>query len=759
MDEQNKSIKTETVSYKELIYFKEEIFHSLKQFEKKVMEKTKESLGQFDLKINDLKTLINKYKNDTNIFLSKDDFQEEKKDIINKTTNKKMFDEKFTAIDIQISAIRKDMSESNFKYDKIFIDQLTLPGIIGNKCKYKSIKDYIKQNIDDMSNVSTMNLKSMSDLKSTKGKLENRIKDFSLQIDSQKQQLIHTINLKIAELNEKLDDRFVVIEGNIKKIITGEPIEIKSSSNDLTKTNTTQIYKFNDMNTVKKELIDKMKETNEKTKKMDLTVLREIEVVKSEFNYVKKTLYELAKVLMMELENGEGFNQNKNEIINNFMEKTKILVKESSNSSRNKNIKREKTIIPKRKELSNNRIYNDHFKGYIRMKTGAFNNFTKKMSFAFNQNEYSRRFSKDIDINDNNLTDVKFNFINKFEGNNPFPSRHNEKTKTQRIKNSSNLKMELKTDSIISTINENVDNKNEKEKKNIIKPILKQNTIINIPNKENNEKDSDNENESSQITNNNNGNIDNKNKNNNDEKISIEDISKNISNNSNKNKNNVIIIKKPINENNSINNNTMSTSYNKLSINTNNSENKIIKINDNKSLSSNQSPFIYKYHQRKNNTNKSYNNNRLIEKRSEFNHESNSISSIKDSNVTNPSSFKRFQMPFKLQKNIRNSHEKLISTLESVPDNEIIDMPLIPFNRNVLEIDSNKSGIEKKILELEFFTKKKFDELVNEIKNFIPIHFNSYIRDYKIITSPFNKRKAKSNHSSLEKEHYFYSQF
>ena len=42
MDEQNKSIKTETVSYKELIYFKEEIFHSLKQFEKKVMEKTKE---------------------------------------------------------------------------------------------------------------------------------------------------------------------------------------------------------------------------------------------------------------------------------------------------------------------------------------------------------------------------------------------------------------------------------------------------------------------------------------------------------------------------------------------------------------------------------------------------------------------------------------------------------------------------------------------------------------------------------------------
>ena len=755
MDEQNKSIKTETVSYKELIYFKEEIFSSLKQFEKKIMEKTKESLEQFDLKIKDLKTLLNQYQNETNIFLTKEDFQEEKKDIINQATNKKMFDEKFTAIDIQISALRKDMSESNFKYDKIFIDQLTLPGIIGNKCKYKSIKDYIKQNIDDMSNVSTMNLKAMSEIKSTKGKLENRIKEFNFQIDSQKQQLIHTINLKIAELNEKLDDRFVIIEGTIKKMITGEPIEIKSSNNnDLVKNNPTQLFTFKGINKGKKEFSEEMNETNEKSKKKEITFYREIEVFKSEFNYVKKTLYELAKVLMMELENGEGFNQNKNEIINNFYEKTKLLVKESSNSSRNKKITREKTLIPKRKEISNLRIHHEHLKSYIRMQTGAFNNFPKKSSLALTQNDNIRRFSRDIDVNENNLIDMKFNIMNKSEGNNLLFLRQNQRTKTQRSKLSSNLKMELRNDSI-STIN-NMDEKNEKEKKNIIKPILKQNTILNIPNKVNKENDKDKENESSQIINN--GNIENKNIINKEEKIIIDDASKN--NNANKNNNNIPILKNPINENNSINHNTLSTSLNKVSINTNNSEKKIVTINDSKALSSNQSPFIYKFQQRKMiTTNKSYNNNRLIGKQLEFNHESNSISSIKDPSMTNPSSFKKLQMPFKLKKNVQNSHERLISTLESVPDSEIIDMPLIPFNKNVLEIDSNKSSIEKKLIELEFFTKKKFDELVNEIKNFIPIHFNSYIRDYKIIKSPFNKRKIESNHTSLNKEQYFYSQF
>ena len=66
--------------------------------------------------------------------------------------------------------------------------------------------------------------------------------------------------------------------------------------------------------------------------------------------------------------------------------------------------------------------------------------------------------------------------------------------------------------------------------------------------------------------------------------------------------------------------------------------------------------------------------------------------------------------------------------------------------------EKKKSVVEKKIIELEFFTKKKFDELVNEIKNFIPIHFNSYIRDYKIIESPVKKRNFRQ--ISFEKNEY-----
>ena len=139
MEEQSK--KNEYLSFKELLYFKEEIFHTLKEFEKKISEKTKESLVQFNTKIEETNLLINKYKNETNIFLTKDDFEEEKKGIITKATNKKLFDEKFSEFDIRISALNKEIGEACFKYDKIFINQLTLPGIIGEHCKW--IKQWV----------------------------------------------------------------------------------------------------------------------------------------------------------------------------------------------------------------------------------------------------------------------------------------------------------------------------------------------------------------------------------------------------------------------------------------------------------------------------------------------------------------------------------------------------------------------------------------------------------------------------------------
>ena len=96
---------------------------------------------------------------------------------------------------------------------------MTLPGIIGDGCKFKSIKDYIKQNIEELSVINNTNQKTLSDIRMNRAKFENRIKEFNYQIEKDKQTLNHNLNLRIAQFEEKLNERFVPIEGDIKKLM------------------------------------------------------------------------------------------------------------------------------------------------------------------------------------------------------------------------------------------------------------------------------------------------------------------------------------------------------------------------------------------------------------------------------------------------------------------------------------------------------------------------------------------------------------
>ena len=72
-----------------------------------------------------------------------------------------------------------------------------------------------------------------------------------------------------------------------------------------------------------------------------------------------------------------------------------------------------------------------------------------------------------------------------------------------------------------------------------------------------------------------------------------------------------------------------------------------------------------------------------------------------------------------------------IKSTRYVKDEEIIDRPLL-LDMNVFNVEKKKGNLENRLMELEYFTKKKLDELVKEIKIFIPIHFNSYIKNYSV---------------------------
>ncbi len=832
MEEQSK--KNEYLSFKELLYFKEEIFHTLKEFEKKISEKTKESLVQFNTKIEETNLLINKYKNETNIFLTKEDFQKEKKEIIKESSNLKYFNDKFNELEIQISALRKDFNDSCFKYDKIFIDQLTLPGIIGEKCKYKGVRDYIKHNIDEMSRITSLNQKNISDIKLNKAKLEDRITEFKYYIESNKQQLNHAVNLKIAQFEEKIKDKFLLIENDIKNLNSGQPIKIKNNEvNNQIDVNKEAARNFN-FNQIKNELNDKMKETLEKSKQMNLTVIRENEVTNYEVNKLKTIVLELSKILTEKLEEGED-----NKIIKEFIDKTKNEIKEKKRNL----LENSSFFITKRKNTSigkeENNEYSKHFFDH-KMKT----NLPKSSAINLNAKLHSSKtlqadFKDDgFIIGKGNIFDLHLNLMNKKEKTSSLYLRQNNaKKKTGKSENTS-IVLDLN-----SSVSINNENNNFQENINVLKPSLKQSNILNndTKNKEKSNEKIDKINskieiiyddENNKIEKNNisqkkikfddeNNKIGKNNISQNQVKIDDENnkteknnISQNQvkfdDENNKKEKNN--ISQKQIkfdNENNKIEkNNNISQNKIKFDDENNNKEKtndvsqKQIKfkeelennINKNTNLN-NRNKYNSEDNFRYNINNKNIEENNVIKNKKNFStlvineyqnlntnqktqksnqnriknvlkkneNKSEQIKNIRKNSPifrpasTNPNSLRsKLNNPFNYKtNNITELNDKTIV----VPDNKIIDMPLIPFNKSILEIEKNKSYLEKRLIELEFFTKKKFDELVNEIKIFIPIHFNSYIKDYSLINSTLSKKKNKTKQITLETDLLFHNKY
>jgi len=60
--------------------------------------------------------------------------------------NSKKSTDQITSIEIKLNALQKDYSSSCYKYDKIYLENLHIPGTLGEFCKYKNLREYVEVN-------------------------------------------------------------------------------------------------------------------------------------------------------------------------------------------------------------------------------------------------------------------------------------------------------------------------------------------------------------------------------------------------------------------------------------------------------------------------------------------------------------------------------------------------------------------------------------------------------------------------------------
>ena len=125
--------------------------------------------------------------------------------------------DQLTSHEIRINQLISESSSMRTKYDKMFIDNFTVPGFVGEFCKFKTIRDFIEYSIKEMSNLNLFKDQMVVDAKNNNTKLENLIKQFTGSLDNftdrqketlsnAKKDIYNRLKEEIGNLDEKFEE-------------------------------------------------------------------------------------------------------------------------------------------------------------------------------------------------------------------------------------------------------------------------------------------------------------------------------------------------------------------------------------------------------------------------------------------------------------------------------------------------------------------------------------------------------------------------
>ena len=174
-----KEIATSFPFKEQLLFFKDDILRELCRTEGKISKKMEISNLQFVEDISEIQRSIKEIK-DKIISLSS---SQSTNNIIQEKLNKfnssfdRMSDNLLTQ-DIRVKTMSKDLRDAIGKYDKIIIDSLIFPGLIGNQAKYKTFHELIEFLFNNVNQLMAYKDKNYLYLEKNKKKLESLVDNF-----------------------------------------------------------------------------------------------------------------------------------------------------------------------------------------------------------------------------------------------------------------------------------------------------------------------------------------------------------------------------------------------------------------------------------------------------------------------------------------------------------------------------------------------------------------------------------------------------
>ena len=433
----------------ELNKFKDEILIYLYQRNKHYMELIKHFQDKFEENKNEYLEQIKTISQNYNTIISS---QASLNNKIDKISNFELFinktNDQLITHEIRINNLSTDFIKSTQKYDKIYLDNLELPGYIGKFAKFKNCQAFFENIIHEIDKFNLYKEKNNIDLKSYKEKIDTIIKSCHLLVKNNNEAQMKYIK----QLNDKCVRECKDMNEILSNRVSDLRIENAKYSIDLVKKNEEMNREWKKILEIKDNLLGVVNEKLNHFKNIFNSNVNSINNFKKEFEEFKIKINEVMNC----------YKEIKNEKVNN-----NINVNLNNNSCNNYTGCYINNSLPLDKKLKN---FPRKFSKRARTKNKYLDKkqFLKSISsLNSNYNKNNQNYNQ-FDKFDNISNDKKYNIIKieKLDDNITIINKEKDKDKDKDIKRR-NVGNSLNKEKSMNTLEKNKYNTDNQTKKNI----------------------------------------------------------------------------------------------------------------------------------------------------------------------------------------------------------------------------------------------------------------------------------------------------
>ena len=255
--------------------------------------------------------------------------------------------------DIRINNLIKDLNDACYKYDIIFLNNLQVPGQIGDCCKFKNLKEYLLYTMKEFSLIASYKEKNQMNLNSYKQKLDSITVKLNSQVDNfLKTSFQYTIS-KVDDVKKDLKNQIDIVNSKIP--------ELSFQNSNFAKNTETKINELiqerEDLKRARNDFKFQLDNYFEKVELKSKETVLEIIEYKKEFGKIKKNFAHLIEFIKdirfkRNIHNEEIMNVEIGKLVTN-LKKTNNEILEKKNKKFNNVDSIVKQIITGKKKIRN----------------------------------------------------------------------------------------------------------------------------------------------------------------------------------------------------------------------------------------------------------------------------------------------------------------------------------------------------------------------------------------------------------------------